>query len=46
MEGHVIKIKGIIISILESKFGEETDYLEKINALEVFQELLKNKICY
>ena len=40
------RAKGFLFTILSDKMGEESDSLEKMGALEILLELLKNKICY
>ena len=40
------KSKKLIYTILSDKMGEDSDSLEKMGALEILLDLLKNKICY
>lgn len=45
-EEHILIIKDIILKILNDKMDENTDLMEKMGALDVLLELLKNQLCY
>ena len=40
------RVAQILECILETKYGDDADFLQMLGATEVIQELLKNKICY
>ena len=46
MEEMLSKSKNVIYTILSEKMGEDSDPLEKMGALEILLDLLKNKTCY
>ena len=45
-EENLVIIKEIILKILNEKMDEYTDFMEKMGALDVLLELLKNQLCY
>ena len=45
-EENLVIIKEIILKILNDKMDEYTDFMEKMGALDVLLELLKNQLCY
>lgn len=45
-EENLVIIKEIILKILNEKMDECTDFMEKMGALDVLLELLKNQLCY
>ena len=45
-EENLVIIKEIILKILNDKMDEYTDLMEKMGALDVLLELLKNQLCY
>lgn len=40
------RARAVIHSILSDKMSEDNSYLEKLGALEIILDLLKNKVCY
>ena len=45
-EENLVIIKEIILKILNEKMDEYTNFMEKMGALDVLLELLKNQLCY
>lgn len=46
MEQMLSKSKNVIYTILSEKLGEDSDPLERLGAIEILLDLLKNKVCY